>query len=152
MRKFAAAMVSCLILLVTTAASAGMGYTSDMAVSMINKLYSSSKSDTVAYKFSFDEKYNTYLGVVRTDGILSIASACKSGTLNTADWDKVVDSTQGIEKNVTDVLGTLVDADDYSVAIFIKDVASDTTVLITWNGKVIYDYVNDINVVDQYVK
>lgn len=152
MKRIIVATLVCMMALAAMPAYAGIGMMPESAVNMLNAAYAGSEGDTITYKFSYDEKYSTYFGIVKTASLLDIANACKNEPQEKETWNELVDAAKGTETAVTDFLGTLVDADDYSVALFYKDSANETIVLMTWNGTVVYDYVNDINDVDKYIK
>ena len=149
MKKISLVALVCLLVLVTTSAFAGLGYTPEMAVSTLQNAYSNGEgdSDSITYDFFFDEETNTYFCLVTIDGLLKIAKACQAGTLTTDRWDKVIDAANGINTSVCDILKTFLDDDDYSVSLFMQEAdEANTTLLVISDGALLYDAVNGVSV------
>ena len=108
-------------------------------------LLESSLADSFGDNLIVKEEDGVVSVTVWEDGIATAATLAKSNSSAKDSWDEMVESFLELDGSVEELL-ELTGHDDYDVMLAIaNDLNTDNLLLVVYNGQVVYDTVNGIN-------
>lgn len=143
-KLFAVFLLVALLFSCSSASYASLGFTSDMALTMLEKNYQD--SDKIVFTFTYNKDDDTYFAFVTMKDIIEMAKAYRSGKLEKTGWENIRSSMVDVSVSIDNLLAAMIDDDAYHVLLAITDPSDEdaTVVLAMYDGEVIIDSVEDV--------
>ena len=150
MKKRIALAVSIAILLCVFAVSyAETSTLPDLVINILQQNFTD--EDGIRYEFSYDEPANIYYIYVTIDGVAATAALASEGNTYDDQWNLLCESAISMNTTLTESINSLADSDSATVSTNVRnDMNPDKIVLSVMYGVVVYDIVNDIDLLSAF--
>ena len=107
--------------------------------------------DGISYEFSYDESSEIYYMYITIDGVAATASLASEGNEYADRWNTLCDTAISINTTLTESINSLADSDSATVSTNVRnDMNPDKIVLSVMYSVVVYDIVNDIDLLSAF--